>query len=307
MNQILYVEKPKKGNSLEINSIVKIFTIVILILGIILIVKGTYGVINGSTDAQGKNDIIVSIKEVNDKLELNIKHDKAIDKIVYSWNGEQEKTLQGKGQADLIEQIELPLGTNVLSLKIIDKNKKKFEYTKELFRAEKDTIDPQIEFVVEGSKVKMVIKDETELSYIMYRWNEEDNTVVEPREDSKKQIEEKITILKGENTLTIVAVDAAGNETIKQQTFRGVKKPKIETTQENDELVIKITDEENIKKIELNVNGEIFSTDPDETGVSINMKEVELRQKLVSGQNTITITVFSVNGLSEQVTKQITL
>ena len=99
----------------------------------------------------------------------------------------------------------------------------------------------------------------------------------------------------------------AGNETIKQQTFRGVKKPKIETTQENDELVIKITDEENIKKIELNVNGEIFSTDPDETGVSINMKEVELRQKLVSGQNTITITVFSVNGLSEQVTKQITL
>ena len=307
MNQILYVEKPKKGNSLEINSIVKIFTIIILILGIILIVKGTYGVINDTAGGQSQNNIIVSIKEVNDKLELNIKHDKAIDKIIYSWNGEQEKTLQGKGQSSLIEQIELPLGTNVLSLKIIDKNKKKFEYTKELFRAEKDTIEPQIEFVVEGSKVKMVVKDETELSYIMYRWNEEDNTVVEPRENSKKQIEEKITILKGENTLTIVAVDAAGNEKIKQQTFRGVKKPKIETTQENDELIIKITDEENIKKIELNVNGEIFSTDPDETGVSINMKEVELRQKLVSGQNTITITVFSVNGLSEQVTKQITL
>lgn len=307
MNQILFVEKSKKGNSLEINNIVKVFAIIIIILGIILIAKGTYGVINSSKTGKIGMDPKVSLKELNEELEINIEHDKAIDKIVYSWNDEQENILQGKGKTNIIESIELPIGTNLLNLKIIDIDKNEFDYSKQFVIADKDRTNPEIEFVVEGSKVKMVIKDETELGYIMYRWNDEDNTVVEPREDSKKQIEEKISILKGENTLTIIAVDAAGNETTKQQTFRGVKKTKIETTQENDELVIKISDEENIKKIEINVNGEIFSTDPDDSGISVNMKEVELRQKLVAGENTITITVYNVSGLSEQVTKQVTI
>lgn len=304
MNQILFVEKPKKGNCLEINSVIKIFTIIIILLGIVLIAKGTYGIINSF---KKENEPVVSIKEIDGEIEIDIKYNKAIDKIVYYWNDEQENTLQGKGQTNITETIELPIGTNVLNLKVIDIDKNKFEYAKQYYKPERDTISPEIEFVVEGSKVKMVIKDETELSYIMYRWNDEDNTIVEPREDSKKLIEEKISILKGENTLTISAVDKSGNETEKKQIFKGAKKPTIETVQENDELVIKITDEENVKKIELKVNGELFSTDPENSGVSINMKEVELRQKLVTGENTITITVYNVSGLSEQVTKQITI
>lgn len=304
MNQILFVEKPKKGASLEINRIVKIFAIIIIIFGIILIAKGTYGVINSSKKG---SEPVLSIKQIDANLEINIKHNMVIDKILYSWNNEEEYTLQGKGQTNIIETIELPIGENTLNLKVIDRDNNKFEYSKQFNIADIDTISPEIEFVVEGSKVKMVIKDERELSYIMYRWNEEDNTIVEPREGSKKRIEEKISILKGENTLTIIAVDKAGNETEKKQIFKGAKKPTIETVQENDELVIKITDEENVKKIELNVNGEIFSTDPDNSGVSINMKEVELRQKLTLGENTIIITVYNVSGLSEQVTKQITL
>lgn len=305
MNQILYVEKPKNGNSLELNTIIKIFAIIIIILGIVLIAKGTYGVINSSK--KSATEPIVSIREVDGDLQINIKYDKIIDKIIYSWNAEREYTLQGKGQTNITETIEIPVGTNILNLKIIDNNKNQFEYTKQYYKADVDTISPEIEFVVEGSKVKMVVKDETELGYIMYRWNDEDNTVVEPREDSKKQIEEKISILKGENTLTIIAVDAAGNETEKQQIFKGAKKPTIETVQENDELVIKIKDEENIKKIEININGEVFSTDPEDSGISLNLQEVELRQKLASGENTITITVYNVSGLSEQVTQQITI
>ena len=46
MNQILYIQKSKNGNSLEINSILKIFAIAIIILGAIMIGKGTYGIVN---------------------------------------------------------------------------------------------------------------------------------------------------------------------------------------------------------------------------------------------------------------------
>lgn len=307
MNQILYVEKSRNGNSLDINTVIKIFAIIIIILGIILVAKGTYGVVTSSNSTKIGAEPVVSIKEVDGKLQISVIHDKAIDKIIYSWNSVNEHTLLGKGQSNIIETIDLPTGTNILNLKIIDNNKKEYIYTKEYYKSEEDTISPEIEFVVEGSKVKIIVKDDTELSYIMYRWNDEDNTVVEPREDSKKQIEEKISILKGENTLTILAVDAAGNETTKEQKFKGAKKPTIETTQENDELIIKIKDEENIQKIEINLNGEFFSTDPENTGNPLNMQEAEIRQKMRAGENTITITVYNVSGLSEQITKQITI
>lgn len=306
MNQILYIQKSKNRNSLEINTILKIFAIAIIILGIILIGKGTYGIVALANEEQMK-DPIVSIKEVDGKLQINVTHNKAIDKIIYSWNDGEEVSLQGKGQTNIVETIEMPVGANTLTLKVVDVKKKESVYSKGYFKYQKDIIPPQIELVVEGSKVKIVVKDERELSYIMYRWNDEDNTVVEPREDSKKQIEEKISILKGENKLTIVAVDSSGNEATKEQTFKGVKKPTIQVTQENDELIIKVKDEENIKKIDITLNGQFYSTDPENAGASLNMQEVELRQKLQQGENTITITVYSISGLSEQVTKQVTI
>lgn len=308
MNQILYIDKNKNknGNSLEINSILKIFAIAIIILGVILIGKGVYGIVVSSNQAQGQEPIVAT-KQIEGKLQLNITHNIAIDKVIYSWNNEEEVIMQGRGQTNIVETIQMPVGTNTLNLKIIDSNKKETTYIKQYYKADRDMVEPEIELVVEGSKVKIVAKDETKLHYIMYRWNEEDNTVVEAREESPKKVEEKISILKGENKLTIIAVDSAGNETTKEQMFKGAKKPTIEVVQENDELVIKVKDEESIKKIDITLNGEYFSTDPENTGASLNMAEVELRQKLKAGANTITVTVYNISGLSEQVTKEVTI
>lgn len=306
MNQILYIQKSKNGNSLEINSILKIFAIAIIILGVILIGKGVYGIVASSNQAQGQEPIVAT-KQIEGKLQLNITHNIAIDKVIYSWNNEEEVIMQGRGQTNIVETIQMPVGTNTLNLKIIDSNKKETTYIKQYYKADRDMVEPEIELVVEGSKVKIVAKDETKLHYIMYCWNEEDNTVVEAREESPKKVEEKISILKGENKLTIIAVDSAGNETTKEQMFKGAKKPTIEVVQENDELVIKVKDEESIKKIDITLNGEYFSTDPENTGTSLNMAEVELRQKLKAGANTITVTVYNISGLSEQVTKEVTI
>ena len=306
MNQILYIDKNKNGNSLEIKSILKIFAIAIIILGVILIGKGVYGIVVSSNQAQGQEPIVAT-KQIEGKLQLNITHNIAIDKIIYLWNNEEEVIMQGRGKTSIVETIQMPVGTNTLNLKIVDSNKKETTYIKQFYKPDRDMIKPEIELVVEGSKVKIVAKDETKLHYIMYRWNEEDNTVVEAREESPKKVEEKISILKGENKLTIIAVDSAGNETTKEQMFKGAKKPTIEVVQENDELVIKVKDEESIKKIDITLNGEYFSTDPENTGASLNMAEVELRQKLKAGENTITVTVYNISGLSEQVTQQVTI
>lgn len=306
MNQILYVERSKNSNSLSIETIVKIFVISIIIFAIIFIGKGVYGIINSK-----KNEAIIEpsivINELEEQLQIIINHEKTIDKIIYSWNNEREKIIQGRGKNNIIETIEFPTGKNMLYLKIIDNNKKETSYTKEYYREDKDIVKPEIELIVEGSRVRIVAKDETKLKYIKYNWNDEDETTVEVREDSPKQIEERVAILKGENKLTIIAVDEAGNETIKEQTYKGAKKPTIEVTQTNDELLIKVSDEENIQKIEIVLNGNSYSTDYENTGEPLNMKEADITQKLQPGENNIVITAYSVNGLSEQVSKTITI
>ena len=173
--------------------------------------------------------------------------------------------------------------------------------------AEGDVTKPEIELLVESSKVKIVAKDETALDYIIYYWNEEDETRVNVREEALKQIEEKIDILKGENTLTIVAVDKAGNETVKEQTFKGVKKPKIDLARSGSELIIKVTDEEGLQKIEYTLNGKYYSTDPQNTGTPLNMKELEIKQPLEQGENKITIKAYNISGLETELSGEATI
>lgn len=300
MNQILYTSSPKKGGPLEINTILRIFAILCIIFGCIIVGQASFAILT-----QGENESqsvpLVEISQDGDKLLINVKHDKIIDKIIYSWNENQETVLQGKGRIELEETITLPVGINTLSLKVTDIDGKTVSYNKTYELEEGDVISPEIELLVESSKVKIVAKDETELDYITYYWNNEDETKVEAREDSPKQIEEKIDILKGENTLTIIAVDKASNETIKEQTFKGVKKPVIDLAREGNELIVKVTDEEGIQKIEYTLNGVYYSTDASNTGNPLNSKEVEFRQKLENGENKITITAYSISGLKTEV------
>jgi hypothetical protein len=309
MNQILYIEKNKKKKEpLELKTVVKIFSVIIIIFGVILLAKGGYTIYKNVSEKSNENGIpTVNISQIDNKLQINIKHDSAIEKIIYSWNDGEETTMQGKGQSNITETISIPSGTNTLKMQVIDTKGKKTEITKEYTTDDVDRTNPEIEFVVENSKVKIVAKDETQISYMAYHWNNEDDTTVNAREDSPKQIEEKISILKGENTLTIVAVDEAGNETTKVQVFKGATKPTIETSQENDTLIIKVKDQENIQKIEITLNGQFYSTDSENTNSSLDMQEVEIKQALPSGTNTITITAYNVSGLSEQVTLDITI
>lgn len=315
MNQILYVDKPKKGFSFNFNFGANmkliIVTICIMIFAVFLIIRGVSGfskkTSSGPNGVISKDEPAVTMKEVNGKIEINVIHNKAIDKIVYSWNDGEETTLQGKGNNNITETIDMPIGKNTLNLKVIDAGNKQFEYSEEYYKSDEDKTEPVIEFIVEGSKVKIIAKDETEISYMMYHWDDEDDTVVEVGQDYKFEIEEKITILKGEHILTVVAVDANGNEARKEQLYKGAKKPTIKIEQEENEWVITVNDDENIQKIEMTFNGEFFSSDVTNTGEPLNMTEAVIRQELKRGLNTITITAYNVNSLSEQVTKEVTI
>ena len=300
MNQILYTNNTKKkGGPLEINTVLRIFAILCIVFGLILVGQASFAMFTQEETSQSIP--LVEITQENSKLLVSVKHDKIIDRIVYSFNENQEVVLQGKGRMELEETITLPVGTNNLILKVTDIEGKTVSYNQTYEVAQGDVISPEIELLVESSKLKIVAKDETELEYMIYYWNDEDETRLDVREESPKQIEEKIDILKGENTLTIIAVDKSGNEEIKEQIFKGVKKPVIELTREGNELIVKVTDEEGIQKIEYTLNGVYYSTDANNTGEPLNSKQVEFRQPLANGENKITIKAYNVSGLVEEV------
>lgn len=307
MNQILYITNQKKEKEpLDIKVVLRIFAILCILFGIILVGQASFAILNKREDTS-QSVPLVEINTNGDSLFVKVKHDKIVDRIIYSWGENQENILQGKGRMELEETIDMPEGTNTLILKVIDITGKTVSYSEVYEKAEGDKINPEIELLVESSKVRIVAKDETELDHIIYYWNEEDETRINVRSYSPKQIEEKIDILKGENTLTIIAVDKAGNETKKEQAFKAVKKPVITLARDGKELIIKVVDEEEIKKIEYTLNGVYYSTDPSNTGDSLHRKEFEFKQELKEGENRITIKAYNISGLEAEVSGEATI
>ncbi|MBP3256222.1 MAG: hypothetical protein J6M60_07060 [Clostridia bacterium] len=320
MNQILYVNTEKqKGGPLDIKVVLRIFAVVIIVFGMILIGKSAYAMFNKAEDVSTSIPS-VEITQQGSKLKINVTHDKQIDKITYMWNNQSPETvLQGKGRNNIEELIDLPLGTNILNLKVIDINGKTTAYNKQYVLENGDVTAPEIEFEQDGSKVKIIARDETALDYMEYYWNEEDPTKVSATNLSPKQVEERVQILKGVNTLYIVAVDKAGNKTVKDQPYKGATKPTVNLTLDGTAVVMKISDAEGIQRLEYELNGTLYSTDPQNTGEPLYaansdnsdtktvLKEFEYKQELASGANKLVVRVYNISGLMTETTMEPTI
>lgn len=309
MNQILFVNaEKKKGGPLEIKVVLRIFAVVIMVFGMILIGKSVYAMLNKNNENVSTSIPTVEITQVGNKLKVIVGHDKQIDKITYMWNNENPETvLQGRGRTNIEESIDLPVGINILNLKVIDINGKTTSYNKQYVLENGDITSPEIEFEQDGSKIKIIARDETAIDYMKYYWNEEDATKVTATDLNPKQVEEKVQILKGVNTLYVVAVDKAGNETIKEQPYKGATKPTVNLSIEGTSVIMKISDAEGVQKLEYELNGVLYSTDPNNTGVAIGVKEFEYKQELVSGENKLVVRVYNISGLMTETTMEPTI
>ena len=138
MNQILYTNnQKKKGGPLEINIVLRIFAILCIVFGLILVGQASFAMLNQKEEVTSTVPL-VEINQEGATLKLVVKHDKIIDKIVYSWNENQEIVLQGKGRLELEETIDMPIGSNTLVLKVTDINGKTVSYSQMYELAEGD-------------------------------------------------------------------------------------------------------------------------------------------------------------------------
>ena len=149
-----------------------------------------------------------------------------------------------------------------------------------------------------GNTLNITAKDETEISYLTYRWNEgeEQRIDVDINSQDKKQIQTTVEVNQGENKLTITAVDKDGNKVTREEIVVGDYKPTFTVTTEGNNIVITAKDDEGISKIAITVDG--VTTDTGDT--PINQKEITAKQELEAGTHTITIVVTNINGVKEE-------
>lgn len=299
-NNNIKIENKKEykdvNNKANINSIVKTFAILIMIFGMVIIGDSAYGYVTSKPKL--KDNINITTENIGAEATIKVNSEKPIKKLSYKWGQGEETIIEGNGTVQLETVIEIPNGNNILNIAVTDYYGNVTEYQKQYINERNDQTKPTIDITVSGNTLNIIAKDDTEISYLTYKWNDEQETRVdvEPNQEDKKQLQAKVEVKKGENTLTITAIDKDGNKITRTENIKGANKPTFTVTTEGNYIVINAKDEEGVKKVAITVDG--VTTDTGDT--PINQKEITAKQELTPGSHTITITVTNMSGLVEE-------
>lgn len=304
MNQILSTsmpmdnkkEKKVNTNPVAIKSILKFFAIAMLIFGIFTIGTGAYAVFKNQSEQQEQNlEPSISIEDKDEEtILLKVVHKKNIAKLEYRWNDEESTVVNGNNGKYIEKQIKVPSGKNTLHVLVVDEDGKEIPYEKQYERESK------INFEVSGNKIKIIYEGDKKVSYMTYRWDEEEEKTIQIN-DTK--IDQEIDAIKGLHTLTVIVVDEDNNTDTKVQKINGVSKPKITVAVDDakQHFVIKASDDEKITTIVFRLNQD------DNQYYTLNIADMNyndiqyvLPMELQSGENTIEVTIKNASGVTEE-------
>lgn len=299
MNQILYVGDNKNNGPVAVKSVIKFFAIVIIIFGIILIGEGTYSMYKGIVANSGNNIPTVYMNRVNDTVVIKAENNIEIAKLIYSWNKGEETVLLPNNKA-VEEVVLLPNENSILNVTIVDIKGKETKFMQQWNIEGIDIKKPEMEIATDDSsrKITIIARDETQIDYLIYKWNNEAETRVNGTERNKLEIQKTIDMKLGENKLTVTAVDKSGNTNTLEKTIIISSKPTIAVKQSNSKIHIVINDEVSIKTVSININGQVYA------GEYEAKKQLKLNVPLKQGNNTVSITVTNESGLEQKVVRE---
>ena len=309
MNQILMTESnnsKNKGHKVaknyaykdpnDMTSIVKIFAILIMIFGIALSGNGVYAIMQNAEIARTTRLPIVEILKSGNTAKLSISCETGIRTVSYCWNDSTPTILQGRGNSVIEQSISIPSGENKLNITVIDSKGQARRYVKNLKQDDVDTTEPTIKFEVVNSSIKIIVTDDTAIDYITYQYGDSQEVTVKAQQDGQVTIEETITVIQGENTIKVEAVDKAQNVATISQKVKGAKKPVIEVIPDPNDpsyLIIKAYDDDGLRMISYFVNNQEYKTD---ANTSLNTKTFEWRQKVEPGRTELLVHAYNING-----------
>lgn len=280
------------NTKMQLKSVIRFFAIVLIIFGIILIGEGAYA-INKSKPKESETPR-VSLEKMGSKVDITISSIKPIQSIKYNWNSDSPTTINGNGTITFEKSLLIPNGNNILHLYIYDYYGSEHYYNNQYIRDNDDSTEPTIELQASGKNILISVSDDTQLDYFTYKWNEDKETRIEAQEGDKASTTE-IPVVKGNNTLTVTAYDKAENRGVKSQQIIGSDAPDIILSTENSKLIIKATDEINIKNVEVTIDGQL----QDVGEIQQNQKQISLSVPLTIGNHKIKVIVTNTGNITQ--------
>ncbi|MCR5186215.1 MAG: hypothetical protein K6D97_03770 [Clostridia bacterium] len=286
MNQILdYTpngsNRTNKNGGTKSDKVVRILAIFLMIFAVMLVGIAVYSRTVGNskkketpaevtyTDAK----ISYEINEEENKVKVKVSHDKVIDKISYNWDTGKARDVDGNAKSEFEIDLDLSKGSHTLFINVTD-TEGHITTDSKTFKSDngKDIIIPNINIspeMIEGKAVVVITAtDETEIEYITYRWNndEEQKVTVDDVEenDERKKITVELEIFEGSNDLTIFARDKAGNQASIQKSLNGLLNPtgRIEISADRSTATVYLNHKNGISSVNVRVNdGEPQSLD----------------------------------------------
>ena len=299
MNQILATSNPttkktkqkRNGGPADIKTVVRVFAITMLVFGVFMIGTGSYAIYkdNEANNSEITKPVITeTLNEDSTAVVLTVTHDKAIDRIEYSWNDDEVQTITGNGRRYIEQEIEIPGGTNTLNVIAIDTQGQEISTQREFTSEEIINLT-----ISENNKLKITAESETEIAYMTYRWDEEEEQRVDINSTT---VDQEIDVPMGTHDIMVTLVDVNNETTTKEQTVMGTTKPtiNIEADDAGEYYLITITDETGLERVDLTLRGE-------QRTITVENGEKELKYKLklnAGDENRLEITAYNVDGIA---------
>ena len=302
MNQILFTGK--KNDNVQVSKIIRVFCIVIIMFSICLIGKGIYGMVPNDNDKKVVQKVIEPTINVNvqgSTVKIEVIHDITMNSIFYSWNNGEEMQISDVSGKNRVEtEVQLPNEDTTLKIKIVDNNKNEYIATEEFkYDPNTDLEEPKLEIsstITMSQSITVVATDNEEISYITYKWDDDDEIKIENTGDDKKRMEAEIALQDGKSKLTVTAVDYNGNEKSQQKDIVIVTPPEITLKRSKGELIIRVKDDEEVTKVVYVINGNEYTKENN----SDNKQQMEIRELLSKGENIVKVTAYNKYGVTRE-------
>ncbi len=283
----------RTSNKADLAKVVRVFCILIIIFGLVLIGQSTYAMI-ANRDKQ-KDEVAVSEEQMGKETKITIETNYPIKSFTYKWNEGQPATIEGNGTVLFETIIQIPNGNNILNMTVTDYFGSEHKlHNKQYIYESSDVNKPTIEIGISGIKLNISATDDVEMGYITYSWNDEEATRIDVDEENKQKISTDIDVPEGQNKLTIVASDKEGNRETRTENVVGDTKPTFTASLDGQNLSVSASDDQGISKISITVDNDTVDSGDE----PINQKEVTATVTVPSGSHTITISVTNINGLT---------
>lgn len=305
MNQILMFRNTENSQRI-IKTNAKHLCIYLILFALILVGEGSWKLYTNL-----KKEVYVVKPEITGNIDLdktifNVKSEVGIKKITYAWNNGKETSINKSGEKEFSFEVNNPIGVNELALKsyAVDGSTVTYDTIKIVYdepdaeipqvedkktAIENDKNPPTISLTAESGKVIITVSDDVMMDYVAYSWNDGEEVRITGLSADEKTLSEKIDALKGDNKLKIKAYDKAGNVKEIEKDVHGTDGPEISVTKSDTQLMIKVTDEYEITKIEYNFNNE------EKTIENIEGNTYEFALDLVDGENFIIVKAYEGN------------